>query len=79
MPFLAAFPFVMLIVMLLSFFSAYLACTAANLILGAARLNGLKYVDFAGKFYRDANTEFRPMAPEGRFAEDVSPVESNSF
>lgn len=79
LPFLAAFPFVMLIVMLLSFFSAYLACKAANLILGAARLNGLKYVDFAGKFYRDANTEFRPMAPEGRFAEDVSPVESNSF
>ena len=79
LPSVASFPFVMLVVMLVVFFVAYLTCKALNVLFGAARLNGLKYVDFAGKFYRDANPEFRPLAPEGRYAEDVSPVESNSF
>lgn len=79
LPQFAAFPFAMLLVMLLAFFGGYLSCKAINVLFGTARLNGLKYVDFAGKFYRDANPEFRPLAPEGRFAEDVSPVESNSF
>lgn len=79
LPSVANFPFAMFLVMIVVFSVAYLTCKALNLLFGTARLNGLKYVDFAGKFYRDANPEFRPLAPEGRYAEDVSPVESNSF
>lgn len=73
------FPLVPLVTMLLVFLGAYLACMGVNKLLAKVRAKGLKYVDFAGNFYREANPAFDPITPVGRFAEDVSPADSNSF
>lgn len=72
----AAVPFMGLLLTVAAFAISYLMCVGVDMLLAAAHAKGLPFVDFLGRFHERANPAFAPMAPSGRYAEDVSPAES---
>ena len=72
----AAVPFMGMLLTVVAFALSYLMCVGVDMLLATAHAKGLPFVDFLGRFHDRANPAFVPMAPSGRYAEDVSPAES---
>jgi V/A-type H+-transporting ATPase subunit I len=77
-PRVAGAPFFPLLVMLLCLGLTYLVCVVIDLLLDRAHEGGLPCADFFGNFYARRNPAFDPMVASERYAQDASPVQSNS-